>query len=37
VIGELRFTARVVDEERGELLGEITVLGEYVNLLCTRP
>jgi FkbM family methyltransferase len=40
LLAELRrlgFTAQVVDEERGELLDEVEVPGEYVNLLCTRP
>ena len=36
-LGELRFTARVVDDERGRLVDEIDVPGEYVNLLCARP
>jgi FkbM family methyltransferase len=37
LVAELGFTARVVDEERGALVGEIAVRGEYVNLLCRRP
>ena len=36
VIAELGFAARLVDEERGALVDEITVPGEYVNLLCER-
>ena len=36
LLRELRFETRVIDEERGELLDEIEVPGEYVNLLCKR-
>jgi FkbM family methyltransferase len=32
----LGFETRVIDEDRGELLDEIEVPGEYVNLLCRR-
>lgn len=36
LLGELGFTAQVIDEERRALVDEIEVPGEYVNLLCAR-